>query len=877
MEKMGLNEIRERYLSFFESKGHLRLPSFPLVPQNDNSLLLINAGMAPLKPYFTGKEVPPSKRVTTCQKCIRTPDIERVGKTARHGTYFEMLGNFSFGDYFKHEATAWAWEFITKEMKIPVDRLWVSIYEEDDEAGEIWTKEVGVAPDRIVKLGKADNFWEIGTGPCGPCSEIYFDRGAENGCGSPDCAVGCDCDRFVEFWNLVFTQFDKDEQGNYNRLANPNIDTGMGMERLAAIMQGVNSLFEVDTVRNIMAHISRISGVKYGEGAESDVSLRVITDHIRGTTFMISDGIIPSNEGRGYVLRRLLRRAARHGKLLGVKHTFLYEVVDTVIAENKQAYPELAERADYIKKVVLTEEESFDKTIDQGLAILGDYIADIKKQGKTTLSGDNAFKLYDTFGFPIDLTLEIVQESQMDVDMAGFEARMQQQRERARAARSEAEGAGWDDGVFGQLGNEPTEFTGYDNFVCDAKVLAIVKDNAFTDGITSGEQAAVVLDKTVFYGESGGQAGDTGVLEGSANAAVTDTKKLPGGKILHMVTVKDGKLAVGDTVTARIDEAKRLATSRNHSATHLLQRALRDVLGSHVTQSGSFVDSDYLRFDFTHFSPVTEEELLKVEDAVNTAILRAMQVDISYQSIDEARNEGVTALFGEKYGSIVRVVKMGGYSAELCGGCHIGNTAQIGLFKIVREGGVAAGIRRIEAVTGANVLKLLREEEERLKTLSAVLKTNPVDVVSRAEGVLAELKAAGREIEMLKSKLAGGSIDELIGVARSVGDVKVITGRMDDLDTEGLRTLGDKLRDKVPGAVIVLATANGGKVNFVAMAAKSAVAAGVNAGGIVREVAKIAGGGGGGKPDNAMAGGKDASKINEALQAAYAVVEGQLK
>ena len=876
MKKLGLNEIRERYLSFFESKGHLRLPSFPLVPQNDNSLLLVNAGMAPLKPYFTGKEIPPSKRVTTCQKCIRTPDIERVGKTSRHGTYFEMLGNFSFGDYFKHEATAWAWEFITEEMEIPLDRLWVSIYEEDDEAGEIWIKEVGVAPERIVRLGKEDNFWEIGTGPCGPCSEIYYDRGAEHGCGSENCAVGCDCDRFVEFWNLVFTQFDKDENGNYNRLAKPNIDTGMGMERLAAIMQGVDNLFEVDTVRNIMHHISKIAGIKYGENEQSDISLRVITDHIRGTTFMISDGIIPSNEGRGYVLRRLLRRAARHGKLLGIKDTFLNEVVETVITENASAYHELTEKADYIKKVVLTEEESFDKTIDQGLSILNEYIAEIKAGNGQTLGGDKAFKLYDTYGFPIDLTLEILEENSLSVDTEGFDERMKEQRERARAARGEADGAGWDDGVYSQLGNEPTEFVGYDENECDSRVLAIVNDNELVEHANEGENVTVILDKTVFYGESGGQVGDIGLFVGRCKATVTDTKKLPNGKILHIVTINNGSLERGDKIKAKIDIQNRRSICRNHSATHLLQRALRDVLGNHVSQSGSYVDSDYLRFDFTHFSSLTHEEVLAVEDAVNREILNSLNLDISYQTLDEARKSGAMALFGEKYGQTVRVVKMGDYSTELCGGCHIKNTSQIGLFKILREIGVAAGVRRIEAITGMSMLKLLRENEQQIREIAGMLKTTPTDILYRTKSFIDDMKKASREIENLRGKLARSSIDDLINNAQKIGDTFVITGRMDDLDIEGLRNLGDRLRDKVPNAVIMLATSKNDKVNFVAMATSEAVAGGANAGNIVREVAKIAGGGGGGKPDSAQAGGKEAGKINDALKETINIVKNQI-
>jgi len=877
MQKLGLNEIRERYLAFFESKGHLRLPSFPLVPQNDASLLLVNAGMAPLKPYFTGKEVPPSKRVTTCQKCIRTPDIERVGKTARHGTYFEMLGNFSFGDYFKNEATAWAWEFITKEMEMPIDRLWVSIYEEDDEAGEIWINNVGVAADRIVRLGKADNFWEIGTGPCGPCSEIYYDRGEEAGCGSPDCAVGCDCDRYVEFWNLVFTQFDKDDKGNYNRLAKPNIDTGMGMERLAAIMQGVNNLFEVDTVRNIMLHVCKLAGISYGDDSAKDVSLRVITDHIRGTTFMICDGVLPSNEGRGYVLRRLIRRAARHGKIIGIKDTFLHKVVETVIAENGGAYPELIQKADYIKKVVRIEEENFDKTIDQGLAILNDYIAQVKAEGKNILSGENAFKLYDTYGFPVDLTLEIATENKIDVDIDGFNSLMNEQRERARSARSEGDSAGWDDGIYSKLDKTPTEFLGYHQDECEAKVIAIVKDNELIENAQQDDEVIILLDKTVFYGESGGQVGDIGQLAGNCKVNIAGTQKLADGKILHKATITSGILEVGSLVTAKIDVKNRRSIASNHSATHLLQKALKDTLGSHVSQSGSLVTANRLRFDFTHFSAMTNDELLEVENAVNDQILNSLEVDIANKCIAEAKAMGAMALFGEKYGDVVRVVKMGDYSLELCGGCHVNNTAQIGLFKIVSESGVAAGVRRIEAVTGISLLQLMRSEEAQINEVAGILKTTPQEIARRAEGYVSDLKNAQREIESLKGKLAGGSIDGLIEKAVVVGETSIVVAKTDDLDMSGLLALGDKLRDKLTNSIVVLATTKDDRINFIAMATKQAVSAGAHSGNIVREVAKIAGGGGGGKPDSAQAGGKDIAKVDEALNSVIDIVKTQLK
>ncbi len=874
MEKLGLNEIRERYLKFFESKEHLRLKSFPLVPQGDASLLLINAGMAPLKPYFTGKQVPPKTRVTTCQKCIRTPDIERVGKTARHGTFFEMLGNFSFGDYFKHEATKWAWEFITQEMKMPIDKLWVTIYEDDDEAEQIWINEVGVAPDRIVRMGKEDNFWEIGTGPCGPCSEIYFDRGEENGCGSPDCKIGCDCDRFVEFWNLVFTQFDKDADGNYNRLAKPNIDTGMGLERLAAIMQGVGNLFEVDTVRNIMLKISEIAGVNYKENEKTDVSLRVITDHIRSTVFLISDGVLPSNEGRGYVLRRLLRRAARHGKLIGIKENFLYIAAETVIAESCSAYPELREKADYIKTVIAQEEERFNKTIDSGLEILEKLIAGLKAENKTVLGGSDAFKLYDTYGFPIDLTIEIAEENKMTVDVSGFEAEMEAQRKKAREGRNVGEGAGWDDDVFARIKGVKTEFAGYDNTECEGKIVAMAMDNTEVDTASEGDSIVVVTDKTVFYGESGGQVGDTGVITASsATLEVTDTKKAADGKYLHHATVTGGEIKTGDTVTLKINTERRDAIRRNHSTTHLLQKALRTVLGDHVEQSGSYVTADRLRFDFTHFAAMTGEELKKVEELVNKAILASYNIEIFETDIDSAKKLGAMALFGEKYGSTVRVVKMGNYSVELCGGCHLTNTAGAGLFKLISESGVAAGVRRIEGVTGAGVLKYISEKDCIIENTAAVLKTSPMDIAQKAESVMTEMKEMERELSAAKAKMAGSIAGDLLDSAKTVGDIKLICAKIEGMDADGLRKLGDSLKEKEPMLLAVLAGVKDGKAVLVAMATPDAVKAGVHAGNIIREVAKAAGGGGGGKPDSAQAGAKDISQIDEAL----GIVEGLLK
>ncbi len=874
MEKLGLNEIRERYLKFFESKEHLRLPSFPLVPQGDASLLLINAGMAPLKPYFTGKQVPPKSRVTTCQKCIRTPDIERVGKTARHGTFFEMLGNFSFGDYFKHEATKWAWEFITQEMKMPVDKLWVTIYEDDDEAEQIWINEVGVSPDRIVRMGKEDNFWEIGTGPCGPCSEIYFDRGEENGCGSPDCKIGCDCDRFVEFWNLVFTQFDKDADGNYNRLAKPNIDTGMGLERIAAIMQGVSNLFEVDTVRNIMLKISEIAGINYKENEKTDVSLRVITDHIRSTVFLISDGVLPSNEGRGYVLRRLLRRAARHGKLIGIKEKFLYTVADTVINESCSAYPELKEKADYIKRVIKEEEERFDKTIDSGLEILGKYIETLKAENKTVLAGEDAFRLYDTYGFPIDLTIEIAEENKMTVDIAGFEEAMQVQRTKAREGRNVGEGAGWDDDVFARIKGVKTEFIGYDNNTCEAEIVAMAKDNAEITEAVAGDSVIIVTDKTVFYGESGGQIGDTGCITSeTAKLCVTDTKKAADGKYLHHAEVKEGTLKTGDKGTLAIDTERRDAIRRNHSTTHLLQKALRKILGDHVEQSGSYVTADRLRFDFTHFTAMTAEELKKVEDEVNNAILAAYNVEIFETDIESAKKLGAMALFGEKYGSTVRVVKMGDYSTELCGGCHLTNTSCAGLFKLISESGVAAGVRRIEGVTGAGVMKYIHDKDSIIESAAAVLKTSPADIAVKAEAVMGEMKELQRQLDAAKSKMAGNIAGDLLAAAKTVGEIKVVTAKIDGMDADGLRKLGDSLKEKEPKLLAVLAGVKDDKAVLVAMASAEAVKAGVHAGNIIREVAKAAGGGGGGKPDSAQAGAKDIAKIDDAL----AIVEGLLK
>lgn len=877
MEWTGLNELREKYLAFFESKGHLRLPSFPLVPQGDNTLLLINAGMAPMKKYFLGQEKPPAKRVCTCQKCIRTPDIERVGKTARHATFFEMLGNFSFGDYFKHEATAYAWEFITKVLEMPVDRLWVSIYETDDEAFDIWTKEVGVDPSHVVRFGKEDNFWEHGSLPCGPCSEIYFDRGEKYGCGKPDCKVGCDCDRYVEFWNLVFQQFDSDGKGHYTPLKKPNIDTGMGLERLAVILQDVNNIFEVDTIQNIMKKVSEIAGVKYGDDPKSDVSLRVITDHIRSTVFMAADGILPSNEGRGYVLRRLLRRAARHGRLLGIKGLFLADIVDTVIEENKVCYPELVEKRDYLKRVISMEEERFAATIDQGLQLLSTMTENIKpsSDGKKTLSGADAFKLYDTYGFPLDLTSDILAEQGIGVDEEEFDKLMLEQRERARAARAAA-----GNGALAESNDEDTpqtEFVGYEKLECEAKVAAIIANGERTGFVESGEKVSIILDRTPFYAESGGQVGDCGVITSDkAVVRINDCKKSASGRFVHIGEVISGKLSDGDSVTAKVDVVTRHNTMRNHSAAHLLQASLRRVLGTHVRQAGQLVDSHRVRFDFTHFAALTDEELKLVEDGVNEAILEGLDVVTEVLDIDEARKTGAMALFGEKYGDKVRVVRMGGKndpaSIEFCGGTHVSNTAQIGLFHIVSETSVAAGVRRIEGATGYNLLEILNEQDKTIKSAAQVLKTSPAELAYRATALMAEIREKNREIEALNGKIAGMQLSGLLGSAKDVSGFKVITAVIKGESADSLRLLTDRVKEAEPNAVVVLAGINNGKLNFAAACGKEAVARKAHAGNIVRAVAKIAGGSGGGKPDSAMAGGKQPEKAEEALAAVADIV-----
>lgn len=879
MEKLGLNVLRERFLAFFESKEHLRLPSFPLVPINDPGLLLINSGMAPLKPYFKGDEEPPRKRMTTCQKCIRTPDIENVGKTARHGTFFEMLGNFSFGDYFKIEATAWAWEFITEDLKIPTEKLWVSIYLEDDEAFDIWTKGVGIPAERIVRMGKKDNFWEIGTGPCGPCSEIYFDRDPENGCDSPNCKVGCDCDRYVEFWNLVFTQFNRDDEGNYTKLAKPNIDTGMGLERLACIMQGVDNLFEVDTVRNILNTVCKIAGVEYKKDYKADVSVRVVTDHIRSTTMMVCDGVLPSNEGRGYVLRRLLRRAARHGKLLGINRRFLCELAEVVINESKEAYPELVQKSDYIKKVIGIEEEKFESTIDQGLVILNQFISEAKEQSQVMLSGDKLFKLHDTYGFPLDLTREICEENGLAADEEGFKTEMEQQKKKAREALKNKDSAGWDENIYAKFDKDlKTEFVGYSMLESIAKAALIVKDGENVDYIQQGDEAVIVLDTSPFYAESGGQAGDIGTLScESGRFIVKDCKKSVDGKYLHEGFVEAGTMEKGITVTATVDKTKRSATARNHTTTHLLQKALRNILGDHVSQSGSSVDSDRLRFDFTHFSGMTSEELSRLEKEVNDKILEAICVKVAEMSIDEAKKLGATALFGEKYGATVRVVQIGDYSMELCGGTHLTNTSEAGLVKILAESGVAAGVRRIEALTGDGAIKYYQAQETLLKNVAGALKSTVNDSFKKAEALNIQIKDLEKELETLRNKLVSTSMDDILSNVKEVKGIKVLASRFDHLDGDGLRNTGDTLKNKLGSGVVVLASGKDDKVSLVVMATKDVVGKGVHCGNIIREAAKVCGGGGGGRPDMAQAGGKDVQKISAALDMAITVIETQIK
>lgn len=874
-KKFGLNELREMFLSFFETKGHLRLPSFSLIPQNDASLLLINSGMAPMKPFFTGEQEPPRHRVTTCQKCIRTGDIENIGHTARHGTYFEMLGNFSFGDYFKKEAIHWAWEFLTSPEWVGLDpnRLYPSVFAgnettpADDEAFRIWNEEIGIPADRIFKFGKEDNFWEHGSGPCGPCSEIYYDRGEQWGCGKPGCTVGCDCDRYIEVWNVVFSQFDNDGENHYTELKQKNIDTGMGLERLACVCQDVASLFDVDTVMNITNKVSEITHAHYGETAAKDVSLRVITDHIRSATFMICDGVLPSNEGRGYVLRRLLRRAARHGKLLGVNDPFLYEVCDTVIHENEGHYPELRERQDYITKVIRTEEENFARTIDGGLKIFNDMLEGHKAKGEKVFSGADAFKLYDTYGFPIDLTIEMVEEQDMTVDQKAFQQLMQEQKERARKAREALGDLGWAGVEFGKDVPE-TEFVGYANTsIDDAKVVALVVENEQAEELMPGVEGIVVLDKTPFYAEMGGQVADHGTITaGGAVFTVTDVQKNKGGKYMHYGKLTGGALKLGDTVTAAIDVKRRKAIMRAHSATHLLDKALRTVLGDHVHQAGSLVEEDRLRFDFTHFSAMTAEELGQVSAMVNEAVLEGYDIHTDVLPIEEAKKRGAIALFGEKYGDTVRVVDMGeGYSVEFCGGTHLDNTAKVGVFHIESEFSVASGVRRIEATTGAQSLKIMNQNQEKLFEAAAVLKTKPSELREKAEQTVCELRDLRHMVEKFKAKEAAGETERFLMGCHPVGDLKVLTATLPNADAAKLRQMGDMLRDKQPGIVAVLSAVNDGKITFLAVSGKEAVAKGIKAGDLVKQVCCCCGGKGGGKPDSAMGGGSDVLKLDDAL------------
>ena len=885
MQWTGLNELREKYLSFFESKGHLRLDSFPLVPKNDPSLLLINSGMAPMKKWFLAQEEPPRHRVTTCQKCIRTPDIERVGITARHGTFFEMLGNFSFQDYFKEEVIPWAWEFLTSDewMAIPKDRLHISVYEEDDEAYDIWTKKVGIAPDHMVRLGKEDNFWEHGSGPCGPCSEIYFDRGPEYGCGKPTCGVGCDCDRYMEIWNLVFSQFDADGKGHYERLARPNIDTGMGLERLACVMQGVGNLFEVDTVQSVLHHVEHIANKTYGENAKDDISIRVITDHIRSCTFMVSDGILPSNEGRGYVLRRLLRRAARHGRMLGITRPFLVELVETVIQSSESAYPELREHDAYIKKVIGTEEANFARTIDAGMNILNNMIDGLEKAHEHLLKGLDVFKLNDTFGFPLDLTKEIAAEQGIEIDEEGFHAEMTKQKERARAERLKKNISGWSEDLFGALDAEPTVFTGYETLCDTGVVVALSDEETLTDAIATDEEAKdgvlVVLDKTPFYAEMGGQAADHGMLNSAdCSLRVLDVKKTPKGYYVHTCVLESGIVKVGDHLTAQVDKEYRMAIARNHTATHLLQAALREVLGDHVHQAGSYQDAEITHFDFTHFSAVTPEELARVQKIVNDKIYESMNVTVREMPIEEAKKLGAMALFGEKYGKVVRVVDIEGWSTEFCGGTHVKNTAQIGGFKIVSEASVAAGIRRIEAVTGRNLLIRANLQEAMLHTVANTLKANNVTALPvRAEAVMAENKALAKELEEIKAQVAASKVTSLFDNAEEIGGVKIASAYFTGTTGDTLRGMCDTIRDKaVKPAVAVLVGKAEDKITMAVTVTKQAQEKGLKAGALVKEIAAIAGGKGGGKPDFAMAGLKDETKIDEALAAVGAIVKKAL-
>ncbi len=878
MKAYGVNELRKMFLEFFESKGHLAMKSFSLVPHNDNSLLLINSGMAPLKPYFTGQEIPPRRRVTTCQKCIRTGDIENIGKTARHGTFFEMLGNFSFGDYFKHEAIAWTWEFLTETVGLDKDRLYPSVYENDDEAFEIWEKEIGVPKERIFRFGKEDNFWEHGSGPCGPCSEVYYDRGEKYGCGKPGCTVGCDCDRYIEVWNNVFTQFDNDGKGNYSELEQKNIDTGMGLERLAAVVQDVDSIFDVDTILALRSKVCELSGKEYKKEYKWDVSIRIVTDHIRSATFMISDGIMPTNEGRGYVLRRIIRRAARHGKLLGIDGAFLSKLSETVIEGSRDGYPELEEKKEFIFNVLDQEESKFAKTIDQGLSILNEMEQAMEKEGKKELSGADAFKLYDTYGFPLDLTTEILEEKGFSVDNAGFEAAMTKQKDKARKARKTTNYMGADVTVYESIDPSiTTEFVGYDKLTHESKITVLTTETELAEALTDGQTGTIIVEETPFYATMGGQNGDTGVITvKDGEFEVKDTVKLLGGKVGHIGTVTRGMLKVGDIATLSVDALKRGDTCKNHSATHLLQKALRTVLGSHVEQAGSYVDGERLRFDFSHFSAMTPEELEKVENIVNEKIAENIVVDTQVMTMEEAKKTGAMALFGEKYGDTVRVVMMGDFSKEFCGGTHVKNTGAIGAFKILSESGVAAGVRRIEALTGNGVMKYYKEMEDKLHEVAKALKATPANVVEKAEHLLAENKALHGELESMKSKAAKDALGDVMNQVTEVKGVKLLAAKVSGVDMNGLRDLGDQLKEKLGEGVILLASDLEGKVNLVAMATEDAMKKGAHAGNLIKGIAGLVGGGGGGRPNMAQAGGKNPDGIEAAIAEAKKVLDGQI-
>ncbi len=883
MKKYGVNELRKMFLEFFEGKDHLRMNSFSLVPHNDNSLLIINSGMAPLKPYFTGQEIPPRKRVTTCQKCIRTGDLENVGKTARHGTFFEMLGNFSFGDYFKNESIPWAWEFLTKTVGLDENRLYPSVYVDDNEAFEIWNKKMGIAPERIFKFGKEDNFWEHGSGPCGPCSEIYYDRGEKYGCGKPDCTVGCDCDRYMEVWNIVFSQFDNDGKGNYSDLVQKNIDTGMGLERLAVAVQDVDSIFDVDTLESLRSEVCKKAGVNYKDSEKTDVSIRIITDHIRSTTFMISDGILPSNEGRGYVLRRLIRRACRHGRLLGIQGTFLTELAKVVIRDSKDGYPELEEKKDFILKVISQEEEKFDRTIDSGLSVLKDMEKELEEKNEKTLSGENAFRLYDTYGFPLDITKEILEEKGISVDEDGYRAAMKEQSDKARNARKKSNYMGADATVYEELDvNLKTEFTGYDSTEADGAITALCslggeEGDEVTDALTDGQQGAIITDITPFYGTMGGQVGDRGIIKcGSSEFEVSATEHVAGSKIAHIGKVTAGMFRTGDKVTLSVNKDLRLATCRNHSATHLLQRALRDVLGTHVEQSGSYQDPEKTRFDFSHFEAMTADELARVEKEVNEKIAEKIPVVTEVLTLEEAKKTGAMALFGEKYGETVRVVEMDDFSKEFCGGTHVKNTGDIVTFKIVSEAGIAAGVRRIEAITGANVFDYYRKIEERLAEAAKAAKTTPDALVDRIGKLQDEIKALKSENESLKSKAANEAMSDVMDSVKEIKGVKLLATSLKGVDMNGLRELSDNMKEKLGEGVVVLLSENDGKVSMVVSATDGAMAKGAHAGNLIKEIASLVGGGGGGRPNMAQAGGKDPSGIEKALVKAEEVLEGQL-